>query len=126
MLDTIEGTLEQVGSSYAEFHELINAQENQEKWLLSELVSTLHAKNIIPGRGECYLFKLPLVLGANADWQNAEVCDFRPWVAICGQIHEQAADFQRERGSRRFGRRNSGGLAQHRVEVDGTRPSWNR
>ena len=89
MLDAIEGTLEQVASSFNEFRELINMQARQEEWLLSELVFTMHEKNVIPSRGECYSFKLPLVLGGKAESQNVEVCDFRIWVSICGQIHEQ-------------------------------------
>lgn len=90
MLDAIEGTLEQVASSHAEFKELINTQEKQEKWLLSEFVFTLHENDVIPARGECYSFKLPLILGGNAELKNVEVCDFRLWVSICGQIHEES------------------------------------
>jgi len=90
MLDAIEGTLEQVASSYAEFQQLINTPEKQELWLLSELVFTLHEKSIIPTSGECYSFKLPLVLGGKAESDNVEVCSFRLWVSLSGQIHEQS------------------------------------
>jgi hypothetical protein len=89
MLDAVEGTLEQVASSYSEFRDRINTREKQEEWLLSELVFTLHEKNMVPSRGECYSFKLPLVLGGKAESANVEVCDFRLWVSLCGQIHEQ-------------------------------------
>jgi len=89
MLDAIQGSLEQVASSYSEFQALINTRQKQEEWLLSELVLTLHEKNVIPARGECYSFKLPLVLGGKAESDNVEVCSFRLWVSLCGQIHEQ-------------------------------------
>ena len=89
MLDAVEGSLSQVASSHSEFQQLINTREKQEQWLLSELVFTLHEKKIIPARGECYSFKLPLILGGKAVSDNVEVCDFRVWVSICGQIHEQ-------------------------------------
>jgi hypothetical protein len=89
MLDAIEGTLEQVASSYSEFQALINTREKQEEWLLSELVLTLHETDIVPARGECYSFKLPLALGGKAESENVEVCSFRLWVSLCGQIHDQ-------------------------------------
>jgi hypothetical protein len=89
MLDAIEGTLEKVAANYSEFQRLVNTQEKQEEWLLSELVLTLHQKNVVPARGECYSFKLPLVLGGKAESDNVELCDFRLWVSICGQIHDQ-------------------------------------
>jgi len=103
MLDAIEGTLEQVASSHAEFQGLINTREKQEEWLLPELVFTLHEKGIVPARGECYSFKLRLVLGGKAVSDNVEVCALTLWVSISGQLHEQTQGFQRARGSRAFG-----------------------
>jgi len=102
MLDAVEGTLKEVASSYSEFQELINTREKQEEWLLSELVFTLHEKNVVPSRGECYSFKLPLVLGGKAESDNVEVCDFRLWVSICGQIHEQTRDLPEGAGISSF------------------------
>jgi hypothetical protein len=92
MLDAVKGTLEPVADSYSEFQKLINTQARQEEWLLSELVLTLHEKGMIPSRGECYSFKVPLVLGGKAESDNVELCDFRLWVSLCGQIHEQTRD----------------------------------
>jgi len=92
MLDAVEGTLKQLASSHSEFQQLINTPERQEEWLLSELVFTLHGKGVVPARGECYSFKLPLVLGGKAVSENVEVCDFRLWVSLSGQIHEQTRD----------------------------------
>jgi hypothetical protein len=89
MVDAMEGSLRQLASSASEFHRLINTRENQEEWLLSELVATLHEKGLIPGARQCYAFKVPPVLGGKAESDNVHVMDLAVWVSICGQLHRQ-------------------------------------
>ncbi len=89
MLDGIEGALVKVASSSQEFQALVNMREKQEQWLLSELVLTLHEEGVVPAAGQCYSFKLPLVLGGKAESSNVELCDLQVWMSLCGQIHQQ-------------------------------------
>lgn len=88
-LDAIEGTVRGLASSPREFRNLINTTEEQEEWLLSPLVLTLHEKGLVPGSGQCYGFKIPPILGGKVESDNVEVMNLAVWVSLCGQIHRQ-------------------------------------
>jgi hypothetical protein len=92
ILDAIEGSIREVAPSHQEFQRLINRRENQEEWLLSALVVSLHEKGLVPGPGQCYGFKMPPVLGGEATSDNVEVMDLKVWVSISAQLHQQLHD----------------------------------
>jgi hypothetical protein len=89
ILDATDGSLRQLAESTAAFRASINTQARQEEWLLSLLVLSLHEKGVIPGPGQCYGFKIPLILGGKAITDNVQVMDLVVWVSLCGQLHEQ-------------------------------------
>jgi len=91
LLDVVQGVISQIASSIDEFYDLLNIQENQEDWLLSYLVWELHTGGLVPAAGQCYALKIHPTLGGKLEVQNIITMDMPAWIAVSGQLHQQAA-----------------------------------
>lgn len=84
-LSIIEGTYTSVAATPAEFAQLVNTQEWQEKHLLSFQVWQLHERGLIPAEGQCYAFVPHPVLLGRIDVERAVLMDIGVWQHICAQ-----------------------------------------
>ena len=84
-LSVIEGTVRQVASTPEEFDTFVNWRDWQEQHLLSLLVFSLHERNIIPSKRECYGFAPHPALSGKIDIEHVVVTKIGAWQAICSQ-----------------------------------------
>ncbi len=93
LLDVYTGELSKVADSYEAFMRDVNEQWWQEIYLFSKVVSDLHAKNLIPGPGQCYAIAPHPALGGPdpgsddpLDSRFVTIMDIKVWQSICAQL----------------------------------------
>jgi hypothetical protein len=82
-LSVIEGTLDRIAGTPAEFANLMNQPKWQEDHLLSWQVSLLHEKGLVPRVGECYALAPHPSLTGKIRLEHAIIMDIGVWQAIC-------------------------------------------
>ena len=91
-LDTLEGNEKYITNTESEFIEFINIKENQENYLLSELVFNLINKGFILKEKQCYSFIIPPIIGGKAETNNVKIINIPIWISIIGQLHKQVKE----------------------------------
>jgi hypothetical protein len=84
-LSILEGTLQQIASTPAEFSESVNTVEWQEDRLLSFHVAHLHERGLIPGVDECYGFAPHPISIGHIDFNSARIMSIQVWQYIAAQ-----------------------------------------
>jgi Domain of unknown function (DUF1851) len=92
MLDVFSGTVAHLADRYEDFVTLVNQQEWQQTYLLSESVNSLHEAGKVPGPGQCYALAPHPALGgpnpANGDRLDPRfvlIMDIGVWQSLCVQ-----------------------------------------
>lgn len=113
-LDTTEGQFTRVAESREKFESLFDSADNR-RWLLwSFFVRELLHDGVVLRKGQCYGWKVLPVLGGEPDFDNVDPTDVPAYVAMQGQLHQQARSLP-------------GGTRVAEVQVDPPRPSiWDR
>src|SRR5580765_6985367 len=75
MFDLVSGELKQVADSLSEFEALLELEDYQREWLMSELVEKLRRSGVTRARGQCYAFRTPPMLGGQLSPSNIVVWD---------------------------------------------------
>jgi len=91
-LSIVEGTLETVADTVADFHRLAESPDNVENWFSPDLVHlmTKHGFGLKPG--ECYWYKLAPILGGQPEPDNMEPMK----LAFCQTLAAQIARTNRK------------------------------
>jgi hypothetical protein len=92
LLDVLAGELRRPWSNQDDLSAELNSRAGQDEYLMISLASEAERSGLQPGEGEVYSFRVPPVLGGNADVSNIEVTDFVVTLDIAGQIHKQVAN----------------------------------
>jgi len=88
-LDTIEGVVTKFAKSPAQMEQLLHDPKHQERYLLSQLVTTMRSQGVVLSEGRIYFFKQPLLLGGEAVSANVETASMRVGISLTGQLHRQ-------------------------------------
>lgn len=91
-LDLGGGTLVQIADSRDDFRDRIDEGDNANQWLMIPLIDKLVAANINLGKGQCYGYKVPPVLGGDYTVENTCVLPIPEQYGICASIHQQIKD----------------------------------
>ncbi|WP_148087920.1 DUF1851 domain-containing protein [Gemmata obscuriglobus] len=92
MLDVGTGTLTTVASNATSFDAQLTDEEIADQWLMGSLVESAVAAGLMIGRGECYGFKRPPVLGGDYTVENTFVLPVSEHLAFLGELHKQLRD----------------------------------
>jgi len=92
LLDTYEGTFEQVAPDYETLKELLERDDLVSRWLRPVLVKQLKDCQLVLEEGQCYSPKVLPVLGGKMDTANFAATDWEVHLSITGQIHRQVKD----------------------------------
>jgi hypothetical protein len=92
MLDVGVGTLTKVADSRDEFATKIDEDNTMNQWLMVPLVDRLVAAGVVLHPGQCYGFKVPLVLGGDYTVENIASMTLLDYLGAYGSIHEQLRD----------------------------------
>ena len=88
-LDLVAGSLSKVAESGDEFKRVMGQPENLDQWFMAEVVQSLLDAGIVPGKNQCYGYKIPPVLGGKIEVANIEPTDIAVHQGLLSQIHEQ-------------------------------------
>jgi len=88
-LDTGAGQLKMIARNMQEFIELLEKDENIDRWFLAPLVEELVKAGKILKENEVYSFKQMPVIGGDYSIDNFEPTDISVHFALTGQIAEQ-------------------------------------
>ncbi len=91
-LDAGWGRLSRVAESAEEFKRLMVEPENAELWFRPHLVGDLLTAGQPLQQGKCFGYKIPPVLGGQAEPGNFEPTDLQVHLGVLGQIHRQVKD----------------------------------
>ena len=91
-LDTGWGQLTEVARDFEDFEQQLQDQETAVEWFIPQLVGELMKKGQELGRGQCFGFVVPPVLGGEIALDNFEPIDVSVHVGVLGQIHRQVKD----------------------------------
>lgn len=91
-LDTGWGQLTEVARDFEEFETLLKDEETAVEWFIPQLVGDLMQQGHELGRGQCFGFVVPPVLGGKIALDNFEPIDVNVHVGVLGQIHRQVKD----------------------------------
>ena len=89
MFDLVAGELKQVADSRAEFEALLELEEYRREWLMSHLVERLRQAGVERGRGQCFAFRTPPMLGGELSPGNVVVWDLAAYQAGTSKVHQQ-------------------------------------
>src|SRR5262245_46136789 len=91
MFDLVAGELKQIADSRPEFEGLLELEDYQREWLMSHLVETLQRSGISRGRGQCYAFRTPPILGGALAVSNVVAWDLAAYQLGTSKIHQQVS-----------------------------------
>lgn len=92
MLDVGVGSFNKLAESRDDFCERIDENENANDWLMIPLVDGLVHAGMRLGKGQCYGFKKPPLLGGEYEIENCGVLSISDYLVASGSIHEQLID----------------------------------
>lgn len=92
MLDLIEGELQRIASSVAEFNEKKKTEGFQSEWFLAGFVFRCHGEGLLLGPDQCYMWKIPPLLGGKFEFENIAVALLVVCQTLMGQLFQQAAE----------------------------------
>jgi hypothetical protein len=88
-IDTIEGTLAKVADTLPAFTAILQETEARDRLLLAGLVAGARESGLLLAVGECYVFRLPPVLGGEMRVETMTKLSFVVKLDLAGQLHEQ-------------------------------------
>jgi len=88
-LDLESGELKPAASSTAELQQRTAQKENQRRWFFTDLLTPIERAGLSLAPGQCFGFKIPLVLGGKAEVSNIEIAQLLVRISLMGQIHRQ-------------------------------------
>ena len=91
-LDLVAGNLRKLASSRIEFDRQLEDPKVRSELLMDGLVMILRARGVVLKLGQCYGYKIPLILGGQLDADNIEPTMHMVHQSIIGQIAEQSKD----------------------------------
>jgi hypothetical protein len=91
-LDTGWGRLSEVAANAEDFKQLMVSPRNTNEWFAPNLVGDILTAGQRLGPGECFSYKIPLVLGGKYEPENFEPTDLQVHFSVLGQIHRQVKD----------------------------------
>jgi len=86
------GTIDQIASNTSMFEQMISDRGNKDKLFLLDMLMQIEHAGLTLGNGQCFGFKVPLMLGGKMDLSNIEVSSVSVYVSMMGQIHRQLKD----------------------------------
>lgn len=91
-LDLGGGTLVQIADTRDDFRLKLDEGDNANQWLMIPLIERLVAANMKLGKGQCYGYKMPPVLGFDYSVENTCILPIPEQYAVCASIHQQIKD----------------------------------
>jgi hypothetical protein len=91
-LDTGWGKLTEVAKDEDDFHRLRMQPQNAMTWFAPQIVGELLTRGLRLRRGECFGYRVPLVLGGEYTPDNFDSTYLEVHFGILGQIHFQVKD----------------------------------
>lgn len=91
-LDTIEGTLTEICQTRDQLNQILDSEEDQDKFLLAGLVLSARAAGLVLEPGECYHFKVEPIIGGRVETANLMKMSFATGLHAAGQMHKQVKD----------------------------------
>jgi hypothetical protein len=88
----LQGELAPVADSGQELRALMEDEENQELWFMPVFVSGMQRAGKFRGKGQCYGYKIPPMIGGEISVANLTLMDIEVWQRICSEIHRQTSD----------------------------------
>jgi len=92
MLDVGGGSLTRLAEDREDFCRQLDEGDNVNQWLMVRLVDRVVAAGLRLGPGQCYGYKVPLVLGGDYTVENTAVRSVTEHIDFCGSLHHQIAD----------------------------------
>ena len=89
MFDLVSGELKQIADSKAEFEALLELEDYQREWLMSQMVEQLHQLGIKRAAGQCYAFRTPPMLGGQLLPSNIVLWDLEAYQTGTSKVHQQ-------------------------------------
>jgi len=92
LLDHIEGGLQCIARSLTEFNEKKKNEDIQSDWFQDGFILRCHREGPILGPGQCYMWKIPPILGGKFQHENISVASLRVCQSLMGQLFRQIAE----------------------------------
>jgi hypothetical protein len=89
LLDLIEGKLSKIATSVAEFNALKNTDSAHAEWYFDGFVFRCHSEKLLLGDGQCYMWKVPPVIGGKFEFENITVASLNVAQSLLGQLFRQ-------------------------------------
>jgi len=89
--DLVAGELKKIADSEIEFTALLETEEYQREWLMSQLAVAVEQRGLRRARGQCYAFQTPPMLGGQLSPDNVVVWDLAAYQSGTSKVHQQLA-----------------------------------
>jgi hypothetical protein len=88
-LDLLEGAFNCIAPSKRILHEMLQEEENRNRWLMAEWFQICNERRLFLARGQCYGWKVAPIIGGKLEFLNIQVFDIAVYECIMGQVHRQ-------------------------------------
>jgi hypothetical protein len=88
-LDLIEGDLQEIAPSIADYNRLKDLAENRTEWFLDGFVFRCDAEGLKLGPGECYGWRVHPMIGGKFEFENIQVFSLSVYESLMGQLLPQ-------------------------------------